>query len=142
MCDYSLHAFKSRPAKLGDQLVTTDFFSTLTRGFGAVGERGVAVCVPPGSELAFEKEVKRRMSLFRLFRTHSASKLSGKLARFRRINLDNPNTHHDALEFADGTIVLLTRLAAGQRATVLQLPAQSLSTKEQVAEKEQLQSVS
>ena len=30
--------------------------------------------------------------------------------------------HHDALEFANGEIILLTRLAEGQRATVLQLP--------------------
>jgi hypothetical protein len=33
--------------------------------------------------------------------------------------------HHDALEFPDGQIVLLTRLCEGQRATVLQLPAPS-----------------
>jgi hypothetical protein len=31
--------------------------------------------------------------------------------------------HHDALEFSDGQVVLVTRLCAGQRATVLQLPA-------------------
>jgi hypothetical protein len=38
--------------------------------------------------------------------------------------VDNPCTHHDALEFPDGQIVLLTHLREGQRATVLQLPAQ------------------
>ena len=32
-------------------------------------------------------------------------------------------SHHDALEFPDGEIVLLTRLCEGQRARVLQLPA-------------------
>ena len=32
-------------------------------------------------------------------------------------------THHDALEFPDGQVLLLTRLCVGQRATVLQLPA-------------------
>ena len=31
--------------------------------------------------------------------------------------------HHDALEFPDGQIALLTRLSPGQQATVLQLPA-------------------
>ena len=31
--------------------------------------------------------------------------------------------HHDALEFPDGQIVLLTFLKEGQQATVLQLPA-------------------
>ena len=46
------------------------------------------------------------------------------MARFRQVNMDNPCTHHDALEFPNGQIVLLTDLCAGQRATVLQLPAQ------------------
>jgi hypothetical protein len=32
--------------------------------------------------------------------------------------------HHDALEFPDGQIALLTNVFAGQEATVLQLPAQ------------------
>jgi hypothetical protein len=37
--------------------------------------------------------------------------------------MHNPVTHHDALEFPDGQVVLLSRLCEGQRATVLQLPA-------------------
>ena len=37
--------------------------------------------------------------------------------------MDDPLSHHDALEFPDGQIMLLTRLCEGQRATVLQLPA-------------------
>jgi hypothetical protein len=41
------------------------------------------------------------------------------------VNTDNPCTHHDALEFPDGQVVLLTHLREGQRATVLQLPAQA-----------------
>jgi len=48
---------------------------------------------------------------------------AGKCPRFRQINLDNPYEHHDALEFPGGTVVLLTRLCAGQHATVIQLPA-------------------
>jgi hypothetical protein len=50
--------------------------------------------------------------------------LPHRVARFRQVNVDNPCTHHDALEFPDGQIVLLTHLREGQRATVLQLPAQ------------------
>jgi hypothetical protein len=50
-------------------------------------------------------------------------KLRESVARFRQINLDNPYEHHDALEFPSGQVVLLTRLCAGQHATVLQLPA-------------------
>jgi hypothetical protein len=41
---------------------------------------------------------------------------------FRQINQENPATHHDALEFPDGQIVLLHYLEEGQQATVLQLP--------------------
>jgi hypothetical protein len=44
--------------------------------------------------------------------------------------VENPHTHHDALEFPDGQIVLLTHLRAGQHASVLQLPAQAKSPAE------------
>jgi hypothetical protein len=46
-----------------------------------------------------------------------------RLARFRQVDSHLPRTHHDALEFENGEIVLLTRLLAGQKATVLQLPS-------------------
>ncbi len=58
MCDYSLHNVASRPAKVGDKLVTTKF-DFLTRGFAAIGEPNVAVCLLPGTEVAFESEVER-----------------------------------------------------------------------------------
>jgi len=45
-----------------------------------------------------------------------------KTAIFRQINLDKRRTHHDALEFPDGQIALLTNLQGGQLATVLQIP--------------------
>jgi len=56
MCDFSLHSVRSRSAKVGDRLVTHDF-GTGTRGFADVDERGVAVCVMPGTELAFDRDV-------------------------------------------------------------------------------------
>jgi hypothetical protein len=59
MCDYSLHHVASRPAKVGDKLVTTDFLKTITRGFAAVGEPDVAVCLLPGTELAFDENRAR-----------------------------------------------------------------------------------
>jgi hypothetical protein len=58
MCDYSLHAMASRPAKVGETLITTTFPRTPTRGFAAEGEPGVAVYLLPGTELAFEQDVK------------------------------------------------------------------------------------
>ena len=119
MCDYSLHLVASRPAKVGDKLVTTEFNNSLTRGFAAVGEPHVALL--PGTEVAFEREVECE-HIFKVFRSQ---KLIGeKVARFRQIKMEEPNAHHDALEFPDGQIVLLTRLCEGQHATVLQLPAQ------------------
>ncbi|MES2167398.1 MAG: hypothetical protein V4458_10270 [Pseudomonadota bacterium] len=116
MCDYSLHAVASRPARLGEKLVSTKFPMTVTRGFTGEGEPNVAVCVRPGTELAFEREVEYDGAFFR-------KKVRHTVARFRTVDLDNPNRHHDALEFPDGQLVLLTQLDPGQRATVLQLPA-------------------
>ena len=54
MCDYSVEHLASRPAKVGDKLVTMHFKHTLTGGFCAVGEPNVAVCLKPGTELAFD----------------------------------------------------------------------------------------
>ena len=119
MCDYSLHLVASRPAKVGDKLVTTKFNNSITRGFAAVGEPKVAVCLLPGTEIAFKKELECE----RAFRVLPKQTLEGTVARFRQINMDQPNTHHDALELPSGQIVLLTRLCEGQHATVLQLPA-------------------
>ena len=59
MCDYSLHDVASRPAKVGDKLVTTHFRNAITRGFCDPRQPRVAVCLLPGTELAFEKEVER-----------------------------------------------------------------------------------
>jgi hypothetical protein len=100
-------------------LVATDFERSITRGFAAVGEPGVAVCLLPGTELAFEDNVQydRAFSLF------GRARVEHKVARFRQVNMDDPNIHHDALEFPGGLIVMVTRLTPGQKATVLQLPA-------------------
>ena len=119
MCDYSLHLVASRPAKVGDKLISTNFDNSITRGFAAVGEPTVAVCLLPGTEVAFEKEVECE----RVFRVIPRQTLGEKVAQFRQINMADPKTHHDALEFPNGQIVLLTRLCEGQHATVLQLPA-------------------
>lgn len=130
MCDYSLHDVASRPAKVGDELVTTRFAASFTRDFSAVAEPNVAVCLLPGTELAFKKEAKYHHSLAWLLPRSRFGKLGQTVARFRQINTDRPSVHHDALEFANSRIVLLTRLRPGQHATVLQLPAQATAAKE------------
>ena len=116
MCDYSLELVTSRPAKVGDKLVSAGFPHTVSRGFASVDDPTVAVCLLPGTELAFEEDVRCETG-FVLSRN-----LGHRLASFRQINTDLRNRHHDALEFPDGKVVLLTCLCRGQRATVLQLP--------------------
>jgi hypothetical protein len=119
MCDYSLHHVATRPAQIDDKLVTTRFNNSITRGFAEMGQPNVAVCLLPGTEIAFDENVECD-SVFGGILTR---KVRQRLARFRQINMDVPASHHDALEFPDGQMVLLTRLREGQRATVLQLPA-------------------
>jgi hypothetical protein len=129
MCDYSLHHVASRPAKVSDKLVTTELARSSARSFAAVGEHGaklvihddppkVAVCLLPGTELAFDDEVRydRAFSLF------GTARVNHKVARFRQIDLNDPQVQHDALEFPNGQVLKLTQLVAGQTATVLQLP--------------------
>jgi hypothetical protein len=130
MCDYSLHNVKSRPAKVGDKL-TTHHFNTGTRGFAAPEDANSAVCVLPGTELAFAREVGCRP---RSLLGWKASTVNHTTAIFRQINKDDPRTHHDALEFPDGQIVLLTDLFEDQEATVLQLPAQPATAAEAAAQ--------
>ena len=123
MCDYSLHGVNSRPAKANDRLVTTQFWNTTTSGFSEVGTPAVAVCLLPGTEVCFERDVERVLSGFQLvFFRKSKRTIPHKVARFRQVNVTDAHAHHDALEFADGTVVLVAKLLPGQFASVLQLP--------------------
>ena len=126
MCDYSLHNVKSRPAKVGDKLITRDF-GTGTRGFSAAEDMNVAVCVLPGTELSFEDDV-RCESLW----PWSKKAIGGhKTAIFRQINPDEPRAHHDALEFPDGQIVyadVLKRRSTSNSSSVACCRCQSAST--------------
>jgi hypothetical protein len=131
MCDYSLHNVKSRPAKVGDKL-TTRSFGTGTRGFAASEDASVAVCVLPGTELSFSSEVTCQASGFFPWRDKV---IKHTTAIFRQVNKQRVAAHHDALEFADGQIILLTMLAEGQQATVLQLPAEPKTADERENQK-------
>ena len=123
MCEYSLHNVKTRPAKVGDKL-TTRQFEFGTRGFSAPEDKEMAVCLLPGTELSFTDEVRRVHSW-----PWSRDVACDKTAIFRQVNQDCPMRHHDALEFPDGQVVLLTFLKEGQQATVLQLPATEVKFK-------------
>ncbi len=131
MCDYSLHAVETRPAAVGDKLISASFTNCFTRGFAAVGEPNVAVCLKPGTELAFERDVEIDHGFGRLLPSLGFGKMQERVARFRKINEAEIDAHHDALEFPNGRIVLVTRLCEGQAATVLQLPAGSQPAREE-----------
>jgi len=131
MCDFSLQSVRSRPAKVGDKLVTRDF-GTGTRGFAAADDRGLAVCVMPGTELAFAGEVACLPTGLLGWKTTT---INHQTAIFRQVNKDKLIAHHDALEFPDGRTVLLTVLCEGQAATVLQLPVQPETVAEADAQK-------
>jgi hypothetical protein len=119
MCDYSLHAVASRPAKAGETLITTTFRGTGTSGFAAEAEPEVAVCLLPGTELAFADAVGYDDNWG--WKSWKKS-TSVRVARFRKVEPYVSYRHHDAIEFPDGSTVLVTQLRKGQRATVLQLP--------------------
>jgi hypothetical protein len=131
MCDYSLHSIKSRPAKVGDKL-TTRYFGTGTKGFAASEDPNVVVCVRPGTELSFALKVTSQPIGIFGWRDKT---IGHKTAIFRQINKEKVAAHHDALEFPDGQIVLLTSLSEGQQATVLQLPAEPKTVVESEAQR-------
>jgi len=122
MCDYSIRHVASRPAKVGDKLVTAKFGASTNRGFAAVGQPEVAVCLLPGTELAFEKPVANEHFLGRLFPSLRSKSGGHKVARFRQVNVDEVGVHHDAIEFPNGRTVLVANLIEGQYVSVLQLP--------------------
>ena len=118
MCDYSLENVASRKAVVSDRLISTNFHHTVTRGFAGEGDMGTAVCLMPGTEVVFDTNPRYEDPTD--LRQHTAP---SKVARFRQVDVSVPSVHHDALEFADGTIVPVARLVQGQWATVLQLPS-------------------
>ena len=123
MCDYSLHAVASRPAVVGETLISTTFRGTSTRGFASEREPAVAVCLLPGTELAFAGDVTydRRWIWKRT--------LGWRVGKFTQVEPEMPERHHDAIEFPDESRVLVTQLCEGQRVTVLQLPAHQPAAK-------------
>src|SRR5260370_2436490 len=116
MCAYSLHAVATRPAQVGETLITATFRGTSTRGFASEREPAVAVCLLPGTELAFAEDVRydnrwiwTRVTNFRV-------------GKFVQIDPDVPHRHQDASEFPDAGHVLWTQLPEGHLATVPQSP--------------------
>jgi hypothetical protein len=130
MCDYSLRAVASRPAEVGETLITTTFRGTSTRGFASEKDPATAVCMLPGTELAFADKVCYDN------RWIWPKTLDFAVGKFGVVDPHIPDRHHDAVEFPDGTFVLVTQLREGQRVTVLQLPVQPVDMPAKAAERE------
>jgi hypothetical protein len=111
-----MHAVATRPAKVGETLITTTFPGTSTRGFASESEPNVAVCMLPGTELAFAQNVRYDN------RWIWTREVNFRVGKFGEIDRHVRDRHHDSIEFPDGSHVLVTLLCEGQRATVLQLP--------------------
>lgn len=115
MCDYSLEHVASRAANKGEDLISTTFLNSSTKGFAGVNDKGTAACLLPGTEIAFKDNVKYADA-------GSVVVMNSKVATFRQVDLDDKFTHHDALEFEGGKILKVSQLIIGQVATVVQLP--------------------
>lgn len=138
MCDYSLQSVKTRDAAVDDKLVVANF-GTGTRGFCPSNEFEdgstalTAVCVRPGTEIAFDAPI-RTYTNTPLYDHAAPIQELPSVAVFAQVNKDQKHNHHDCLQFADGRQVLLTHLYEGQRATVLQLPADPKTLEEAKAQ--------
>ena len=136
MCDYSIENCKTRDARVGDRLVsgrirTTDAAGwTRSKGFHAEGDNGIAVCLRPGTELAFEDDVRWRQSC--RWREGWDNTSSNRTAIFRELDVACDFVHHDALEFSDGGRIRVAWLSPGQTVVVLQLPHKQAHAEEGV----------
>ena len=116
MCDFSLHAVRSRPAEVGDKL-TTCLFNTGTGGFRAPRMKGWQFACFPG--LSCPSRMK--LSDHRRGRGPKGSS-AAKPQSSDRSTRPHPHTHHDALEFpewADCSSDIPRRRAAGHRPSML-----------------------
>lgn len=132
MCDYSVMAERTREAKVGDRLITSKFGLLGHTGFRELyGDRHTAVCLRPGTELAFDDPVPN---------PHHESnerlpKFLSTTAKFTQINKGKTHTMHDVIEFNDNQSMWLGYVPTGQIATILQLPAKPKTVKEAAAQK-------
>ena len=119
MCDFSLQSVRSRPAKVGDKLVTRDF-GTGTRGFADANDLGMAVCLMPGTELAFAVEVACLPAGLLGWKTKT---INHQTAIFRQVNKEARRAPRRA-RVSRWAHRVADAVCEGQAASVLQLPAQ------------------
>ena len=77
MCDYSLEIVASRPAMVGDKLISTSFPHTITRGFASADDRNIAVCLLPGTELPWDSVPDCALPARKPFQARSCAREKG-----------------------------------------------------------------
>lgn len=110
MCDYSLEAYSSRPARELERYVTTRFPSGCI-GLVCPGDPRTAVCLPYGARLLLDGAPK----------TMQASLSVDSVAEASFVRLRNGGPYKDGLRLQDGRSFALQDLGLGVGATVLRL---------------------
>jgi hypothetical protein len=107
MCDYSLEAYQSRPAEVGEKL-TLERFPSGSMGFATGPGCTLAICVPADTQLRLE-------GISETFqKTHSV----GAVEEVVMTHLES-GTYKDAVKFSNGTEILLQRLERGLTAVIV-----------------------
>lgn len=107
MCDYSLEAYQSRPAAVGEKL-TLGRFASGSMGFASGTVCTTAVCIPAESKLLLEGIGEGAQKEHGLGAVEEVA-----MTRIER------GLYKDAVRFSNGTVVLLQRLNVGLRAVVM-----------------------
>ena len=114
MCDYSIAAnTKTRAAEKNDRLITHRFGHT--KGFAPQSDPETAVCLLPGTELAFDAPIEK-------YGLMGATSTEQTVAIFEQVDKEQLHCYHDMLELPDGQKILLNDLTEGQTLRVLSLP--------------------
>ena len=108
MCDYSLGAFQSRPARMGEEYISNKFPSG-SIGFDSPGDRSVAICMACDSELKLSRIPRSVQTM--------ADVGDSEVVTFTQI--DGP-MHRDSVRFRNGKVVTLQKL--GPRVMAWLLP--------------------
>ena len=106
MCDYSLEAYRSRPAQLGERY-ETHRFESYSVGFVAPGDPSTAVCMECDMKLRLEgipERVQRAKCV-----------LANEDVTFARIE---KGVHHDGVRFGNGAEVTLQELGPGVKGSL------------------------
>jgi hypothetical protein len=101
MCDYSLEAYRSRPARLGEKYETR-LFESHSVGFVAPGDSSTAVCMECDMTLRLEGIPERVQRMKRVSANEDVT--------FTRIE---KSFHQDGVRFGNGAEVTLQELGPG-----------------------------